>query len=100
MGSLLLAAGAPGHRFALPNARVMVHQPHGGGRGQASDIAIMAKEILATRQRLNSIYAKHTGRPVEEIEPKMERDSWMGPEEAVSFGLIDRVITHRESKEQ
>ena len=100
MGSLLLAAGAPGHRFALPNARIMVHQPHGGGRGQASDIAIIAKEILLTRERLNHIYSKHTGRPVDEIEPKMERDSWMGPEEAMAFGLIDRVITHREQDPQ
>jgi len=96
MGSLLLAAGEAGQRAALPNSRIMVHQPHGGARGQASDIAIVANEILFTRKRLNDLYAKHTGRPISEIEPKMERDSYMSPEEALQFGLIDRILTERE----
>lgn len=96
MGSLLLAAGAAGHRMALPNARVMIHQPHGGAQGQASDIAIQAKEILYTRHRLNQIYVKHTGKPIEVIEASMERDNFMSAEEAQEFGLIDKVIEKRE----
>ncbi|CAA6662712.1 unnamed protein product [Spirodela intermedia] len=95
MGSLLLTAGAPGERRALPNSRVMIHQPSGGASGQASDIAIHAKEILKVRERLNSIYAKHTGQEIERIEQSMERDMFMSPDEAKEFGLIDEVIEHR-----
>ncbi|KAJ2563403.1 hypothetical protein GGH12_002580 [Coemansia sp. RSA 1822] len=95
MGSLLLAAGAKGQRFALPNSSIMVHQPSGGAEGQASDIAIHAREILKTRERLNRIYAKHTGQNVDVIERAMERDNFMTPEEALAFGLIDRVLEKR-----
>ncbi|KAL6634797.1 hypothetical protein ACP70R_027468 [Stipagrostis hirtigluma subsp. patula] len=95
MGSLLLAAGAPGERRALPNARVMIHQPSGGAQGQASDIAIQAKEILKLRDRLNKIYAKHTKQPMDKIEQCMERDLFMDPEEARDWGLIDEVIENR-----
>ena len=95
MGSLLLTAGAHGKRFALPNARVMVHQPSGGAQGQATDIEIQAREILTLRKRLNEIYVKHTGQPVEAIEAKLERDTYMSAEEAQAFGLIDQVVTHR-----
>ncbi len=95
MGSLLLTAGAAGKRFALPNARVMVHQPSGGAQGQATDIEIQAREILTLRRRLNEIYVKHTGQPVEAIEAKLERDSYMSAEEALAFGLIDQVVEQR-----
>jgi len=95
MGSLLLAAGTSAHRTALPHSRIMIHQPHGGAHGQASDIAIQAKEILFTRKMLNEIYAKHTGKGVEMVEASMERDNYMSPEEAVEFGLIDKVIMRR-----
>ncbi len=95
MGSLLLTAGAAGKRYALPNARVMVHQPSGGAQGQATDIEIQAREILTLRRRLNEIYVKHTGQPVEAIEAKLERDSYMSAEEALAFGLIDQVVEQR-----
>ncbi|MBM3545308.1 MAG: ATP-dependent Clp endopeptidase proteolytic subunit ClpP [Alphaproteobacteria bacterium] len=95
MGSFLLAAGSKGKRYALPNARIMVHQPSGGAQGQATDIEIQAREILNTRARLNQIYAKHTGQPLEAIEKAVERDRFMSPEEAKEFGLIDQVMTHR-----
>lgn len=95
MGSLLLTAGAKGKRRALPNARVMIHQPSGGASGQATDIAIQAEEILKCRKRLNSLYTKHTGQKIERIEQCMERDMFMSPEEAKEFGLIDEVIEHR-----
>ncbi|MCX8133669.1 MAG: ATP-dependent Clp endopeptidase proteolytic subunit ClpP [Roseococcus sp.] len=95
MGSLLLTAGAKGKRFALPNARIMVHQPSGGAQGQATDIEIQAREILTLRKRLNEIYVKHTGQPVEAIEAKLERDSYMSAEEARDWGLIDEVVTER-----
>ena len=95
MGSLLLAAGAEGHRFCVPNARIMIHQPSGGFSGQASDIEIHAKEILALRARLNEIYAQHTKQPLKKIEGAMERDKFLAPEEAKSFGLIDEVVTCR-----
>jgi len=95
MGSLLLAAGSHGERRALPNARVMIHQPSGGASGQASDIAIHAKEILKTRERLNGLYAKHTKQKIEKIEQFMDRDTFMSPDEAKEFGLIDEVIEHR-----
>ncbi len=95
MGSLLLAGGAEGQRFALPNARIMVHQPSGGAQGQATDIEIHAREILATRARLNEIYVKHTGQTLDFIEKSMERDKFLSAEEAKEFGLIDEVITSR-----
>lgn len=99
MGSLLLAGGEKGRRFALPNARVMVHQPSGGAQGQASDIEIQAKEILIIRQRLNEIYREHTGQTLEDIEQKLERDSYMSAEEAQAFGIVDTVITHHKATE-
>ena len=95
MGSLLLAAGAKDKRFALPNARIMVHQPSGGFQGQASDIEIHAREILALRARLNNIYVDHTGRSLEEIEHAMERDKFLTAEDARDFGLIDEVVANR-----
>ncbi len=95
MGSLLLTAGAKGKRFALPNSRIMVHQPSGGAQGQATDIEIHAREILKTRDRLNEIYVHHTGQPKEAIERALERDRFMSPEEALEFGLIDAVMTKR-----
>ena len=96
MGSFLLAAGRPGKRSALPHSRIMIHQPsQNGGGGTASDIEIQAKEILYLREQLNGIYAKHTGRPLEQIERDMDRDRYMSAEEAKSYGLIDNVITHR-----
>ena len=95
MGSLLLTAGAKGKRYALPNARVMVHQPSGGAQGQATDIEIQAREILELRKRLNQIYVRHTGQPVEAIEAKLERDSYMSAEEARDWGLIDQVVLER-----
>jgi ATP-dependent Clp protease protease subunit len=95
MGSLLLTAGAPGKRFALPNARIMVHQPSGGAQGQATDIEIQAREILRIRQRLNEIYVRHTGQTLDTIEKKLERDSFMSAEEARDFGLIDQVVESR-----
>ena len=95
MGSLLLCPGAAGKRFALPNARIMVHQPSGGAQGQATDIEIQAREILTLRKRLNEIYVKHTGRKLEEIENKLERDTYMSAEEARDFGLVDQVVATR-----
>jgi ATP-dependent Clp protease protease subunit len=95
MGSLLLAAGAKGKRFSLPNSRIMVHQPSGGAQGQATDIEIQAREILSLRKRLNEIYVKHTGQPLEAIEQALERDRFMNPEEAKAFGLIDEVVVQR-----
>ncbi len=94
-GSLLLMAGAAGKRFSLPNAKIMVHQPSGGFQGQATDIEIHAREILAVRQRLNEIYAQHTGQDISKIEDAMERDRFMIPEEALKFGLIDEVVSER-----
>lgn len=94
-GSLLLMAGAAGKRFSLPNAKIMVHQPSGGFQGQATDIEIHAREILAVRQRLNEIYAQHTGQDIAKIEDAMERDRFMVPEEALKFGLIDEVVSER-----
>ncbi|MBT3700082.1 MAG: ATP-dependent Clp endopeptidase proteolytic subunit ClpP [Alphaproteobacteria bacterium] len=95
MGSLLLCAGAKGKRFALPNSRVMVHQPSGGAQGQATDIEIQAREILALRARLNQIYVDHTGQDLETIENAVERDNFMTAEEAKTFGLIDDVVSSR-----
>ncbi len=94
-GSLLLMAGAKGKRFALPNAKVMIHQPSGGYQGQATDIEIHAREIIKTRTRLNELYAEHTGQDVDTIADAMERDRFMTPEEAQEFGLIDEVVINR-----
>jgi len=95
MGSFLLAAGEKGKRFSLPNSRIMVHQPSAGFEGQATDIEIHANEILSLKKRLNEIYAKHTGRSVDEIKKALERDKFMTPEDAKSFGLIDKVVSKR-----
>ncbi len=95
MGSLLLTAGAKGKRFALPNSRIMIHQPSGGTQGQATDIEIQAKEILRLRDRLNRIYEHHTGQPLSDIEKAVERDRYMSPEEAKEFGIIDEVVASR-----
>lgn len=95
MGSLLLTAGAPGKRYALTNARVMVHQPSGGAQGQATDIQIQAEEILKLRRNLNQIYVDHTGQKLKTIEDALERDNFMSAEEALKFGLIDKVVKTR-----
>lgn len=95
MGSLLLTAGAKGKRYSLPNSRIMIHQPSGGFQGQAADIEIHAKHILDLRKRLNQIYEKHTGKSYNVIEKAMDRDNFMNPEEAKSFGLIDEIIEKR-----
>jgi ATP-dependent Clp protease protease subunit len=95
MGAFLLCAGAKDKRFALPNSRVMIHQPMGGFQGQASDIAIHAKEILSLRAQLNEIMARHTGQPIERIERDTDRDNFLSAEEAVSYGLIDKVLQSR-----
>ncbi|MEK9684779.1 MAG: ATP-dependent Clp endopeptidase proteolytic subunit ClpP [Rhodospirillaceae bacterium] len=95
MGSLLMAAGAKGKRYALPNSRIMIHQPSGGFQGQATDIEIHAREILDLRARLNQIYVKHTGQNLDVIEDNMERDRFMSPEAAREFGLIDEVVASR-----
>jgi len=95
MGSFLLMAGAKGKRFALPNSRVMIHQPSGGAQGQATDIEIAAREIIKTREQLNRIYADRTGQPIERIAADMERDRWMNPAEAMDYGLIDQVLEKR-----
>lgn len=99
MGSLLLAAGEKGLRIALPNARIMVHQPSGGFRGQASDIERHAEDIIATKKRLNEIYVKHTGQPYERVERTLDRDHFMTAEEALAFGIVDRVYEKRELAE-
>ena len=95
MGSLLLMAGAAGKRYALPNTRIMTHQPSGGFQGQASDIEIHAREILDLRKRLNHIYEHHTGKSLKQVEKIMERDTFMTAEHAKSFGLIDEVVVKR-----
>lgn len=100
MGSLLLCAGKKGKRFCLPNARVMIHQPSGGFRGQATDIEIHAREILSLRSRLNNIYVEQTGQSLETIEKAMERDNFMSAEEAKAFGLIDEVVHSRPKPEE
>jgi ATP-dependent Clp protease protease subunit len=96
MGAFLLTAGARGKRFALPNARMLIHQPLGGFQGQASDIAIHAKEILSVRERLNRLMSEHTGQPVERIEKDTDRDNFLSAPEAAEYGLIDRVMTRRD----
>lgn len=95
MGSFLLAAGEKGQRYCLPESRVMIHQPSGGARGQASDIEIQAKEILKTRSRLNNLYVKYTGQPLDVVERAMDRDNFMSADEAKAFGLVDQVVDKR-----
>jgi len=96
MGSFLLSAGSKGKRFSLPNSRIMVHQPSAGFQGQATDIEIHANEVLSLKKRLNEIYSKHTGKSVDEIKSALERDNFMTPDNAKSFGLIDKVVEKRE----
>ena len=95
MGSLLLCAGTKGKRYVLPNSRIMIHQPSGGAQGQATDIEIQAREILSLRERLNQIYVDHTEKALDVIEKSVERDTYMSPEEAVEFGLVDEVVLER-----
>ena len=95
MGSFLLAGGTKGKRFALPNSRIMIHQPSGGAQGMAADIEIQAREILDLRSRLNRIYAENTGQTIEVIEKAMDRDNFMSPAEALDFGLIDKIVSKR-----
>lgn len=95
MGSLLLTAGAAGKRYSLPHSRIMIHQPHGGAQGQASDIEIQAREILRLREMLNDLYVEHTGQKLKDIEKAMDRDNFMSAEEAKKFGLIDNVVEFR-----
>jgi len=99
MGSLLLTAGTKNKRYALPHSRIMVHQPSGGVQGQASDIQIHANEILTIRKKVNEIYVNHTGQDIKKIEEYLDRDSFMGPDEAKSFGLIDKIVNKREDIE-
>jgi ATP-dependent Clp protease protease subunit len=96
MGSLLLAGGAPGKRMALPNSRILIHQASGGFQGQAADVEIQAQEILTLRKRIDEIYAKHTGQPIERVHADMDRDRYFTGEEAVAYGLADRVLERRE----
>jgi ATP-dependent Clp protease protease subunit len=96
MGAFLLAAGAKGKRFSLPNSRIMIHQPLGGAQGQASDIEIQAREILYLRERLNQILAERTGQPIEQIAKDTDRDNFLSAEKAVEYGLIDKVLTQRD----
>jgi ATP-dependent Clp protease protease subunit len=95
MGAFLLCAGAKGKRFCLPNSRVMIHQPSGGFSGQASDIEIHAKEVLYLKRKLNEMMAMHTGQPIERIENDTDRDNFMGAEDALKYGMIDRVLKNR-----
>lgn len=98
MASLILAAGSPGMRHSLPNSRIMIHQPHGGVQGQATDILIHAEEILKLKNNINRIYQFHTKRDLKEIEAALERDKFMSPQEALEFGLIDKILTHSTDK--
>lgn len=100
MGAVLLAAGAKGKRYALPYARTMIHQPHGGARGQATDIEIHAREILHLREVINDIFVRHTGQPVERIQRDMERDFFMSSEQAKEYGIIDSVISRNERRKE
>jgi ATP-dependent Clp protease protease subunit len=95
MGAVLLAAGTKGKRFSLPNSRIMIHQPSGGARGQASDISIQAKEILRLKKRLNEIMSNHTGQPVDRIDRDMERDNYMSADDAKDYGIVDEVVKSR-----
>jgi ATP-dependent Clp protease protease subunit len=96
MGAFLVAAGAKGKRFALPNADLMIHQPSGGAQGQATDITIAAEYILKLKQRLNRILSEHTGQPIEVIERDTDRDTWLSAEQAIEYGLIDKIMSKRE----
>jgi len=96
MGAFLLAGGAKGKRYALPNAEIMIHQPSGGAKGQATDIKIVAENILKTKEKLNKILADNTGKPVEQVAEDTERDHWMDAKEALDYGLVDSIITNRE----
>lgn len=100
MGALLLCAGAPGKRFALPNSRIMIHQPSGGAQGQQTEIEIMAREILRTREKLNEILAHHTGQDIERVSQDTERDNYMSAQEALEYGLVDQVIMSRDQQEE
>jgi ATP-dependent Clp protease protease subunit len=95
-GAVLLSAGAPGKRFILPHSRVMLHQPHGGSQGQATDIEIQAREIMKMKRVLNEIIARHTGKPIKQVEKDTDRDFFLGAEEAIEYGLVDKVITRHE----
>ena len=95
MGAFLLAAGAKGKRYALPNSEIMIHQPSGGAHGQATDIQITAKHIQSTKDRLNRILSENTGKPIEEVALDTDRDNWMTAEEACEYGIVDKVITKR-----
>jgi ATP-dependent Clp protease protease subunit len=97
MGSLILAGGAPGKRQALPNSRILIHQPHGGFQGQTTDIAIHAREAQFLRRRMEEVYAEHTGRPVEQVREDLERDRFFTPDEALDYGLVDRVFVDRQN---
>ncbi|MCL2362299.1 MAG: ATP-dependent Clp endopeptidase proteolytic subunit ClpP [Defluviitaleaceae bacterium] len=99
MGAFLLTGGAKGKRFALPNAEVMIHQPSGGARGMASDIQIQAERILHSKKKLNKIIAQNTGQPISKVEADSDRDFWMSAEEALEYGLIDKIITRRETQD-
>ena len=96
MGAFLLAGGAKGKRYALPNAEIMIHQPSGGAKGQATDIMIVAENILKTKEKLNKILSDNTGKPIEQVAEDTERDHWMDAEEALDYGLVDSIITNRE----
>jgi ATP-dependent Clp protease protease subunit len=100
MGSFLLAAGEPGMRIALPNSRIMVHQPSGGARGMASDIEIQAKEILRVRHRMNELYVKYTGKSLTDIEKALDRDTFLEADEAMKFGIVDKVFESRPPSEE
>ena len=95
MGAFLLAGGAKGKRFVLPNAEIMIHQPSGGAKGQATEIEIVAKQILRTKEKLNRILSENTGQPYEKVAADTERDNWMSAEEALEYGIIDKIITNR-----
>jgi ATP-dependent Clp protease, protease subunit len=97
MGAMLLLAGAKGKRYSLPNSRIMIHQPMGGTRGQATDIEIQAREILRLKARLNELIVKHTGQPIERIEKDTDRDFFMGPQEARAYGILDEVVVHKKA---
>ena len=100
MGAFLLAGGAKGKRLALPNAEIMIHQPSGGSQGQATEIEIAAKHILKTKEKLNKILAENTGKDLEQVTADTERDNWLSAEEAVAYGLIDKIVTNREKDDK
>ena len=95
MGAFLLAGGEKGKRFVLPNSEIMIHQPSGGAKGQATEIEIVAKQIVRTKERLNRIHSENTGQPIEKVAADTERDSWMTAEEALEYGIVDKIISNR-----